>query len=300
MLDYKLLEAFEAVIREGGFEKAARVIHLTQSAVSQRVKLLELQMGQVLLIRTTPPAPTPAGGRLLKHYLQVKLLESDVTREMAPGSKGSLVSLAIALNEDSLATWFPPCIAPFLKMYPVLMDLRVDDQEQTHQFLSDGQVVGCISSRSEAVQGCTVSFLGSMNYRLVATPEFARQWFPHGLDARGVQKAPAVIFNRRDKLHAMLLSQIFKGGLPQISSHYVPSPEQFAWMIASGFGYGMLPDQQRLNLLNEGVLVDLCPHEHVRVDLYWHRWNIASPMIDALTRCLEQGAGKLLCENNPK
>jgi LysR family transcriptional regulator (chromosome initiation inhibitor) len=300
MLDYKLLEAFEAVIREGGFDKAAKVIHLTQSAVSQRVKLLEAHMGQVLLIRTTPPKPTPAGGRLLKHYLQVKLLESDVTREIAPGSKGSVVSLAIALNEDSLATWFPPCIAPFLTQYPVLMDLQVDDQEQTHQFLSDGQVVGCISSRSEAVQGCTVSFLGSMNYRLVATPEFARQWFPHGLDAQAVQKAPAVIFNRRDRLHAMVLSQIFKGELRPISSHYVPSPEQFAWMIASGFGYGMLPDQQRFALLNEGVLVDLCPHEHVRVDLYWHRWNIASPMIDALTRCLEQGAGKLLCEHNLK
>lgn len=300
MLDYKLLEAFEAVIREGGFDKAAKVIHLTQSAVSQRVKLLEVHMGQVLLVRTTPPTPTPAGGHLLKHYLQVKLLESDFTREMAPGSKGNLVSLAIALNEDSLATWFPSCIAPFLTDYPVLMDLRVDDQEQTHQFLSDGQVVGCISSRSEAVQGCTVSFLGGMNYRLVATPEFVRQWFPHGLDGQGIEKAPAVIFNRRDKLHTMLLSRIFKGRLPQISSHYVPSPEQFAWMIASGFGYGMLPDQQSLGILNDGGLVDLCPHEHVQVDLYWHRWKIASPMMDALTRCLEQGAGKLLCKNNLK
>ncbi|SMD05685.1 LysR family transcriptional regulator, chromosome initiation inhibitor [Desulfocicer vacuolatum DSM 3385] len=289
MFDYKLLQAFEAVIREGGFDKAAKSIHLTQSAVSQRVKLLEAHMGQVLLMRTTPPMPTPAGQRILKHFLQVKQLESDVTREMSPGSKENLVSLAIALNEDSLATWFLPCIAPFLSQHSVVLDLRVDDQDQTHQFLGDGQVLGCISSRSEAVQGCKISFLGIMDYRLVATPAFAKKWFPHGLDRERMDKVPAVIFNSRDKLHTTMLSKIFKEDHFHISSHFVPSSEQFAWAIASGFGYGMLPDQQSSEMLDKGTLVNLCPHEHVRVRLYWHRWNISSPMIEALTRCLEKG-----------
>ena len=118
-------------------------------------------MGQVLLIRTTPPRPTQAGRRLLKHYLQVKQLENDVMQDMVPTSQKNMIPLAIALNEDSLATWFPPCIAPFLAAHPVLMDLRVDDQDQTHKFLSDGDVVGCISFRAEIVQGCSVSFLGT-------------------------------------------------------------------------------------------------------------------------------------------
>ncbi len=299
MLDYKLLEAFEAVIREGGFDKAAGTIHLTQSAVSQRIKLLESQMGQVLLIRTTPPKPTLAGRRLLKHYLQVKQLENDVVQDMTPSSKKNMIPLAIALNEDSLATWFPPCIAPFLAAHPVVMDLRVDDQKQTHQFLSDGDVVGCISSRAKIVQGCSVSFLGTMIYRMAATPEFTKRWFAHGLDRDSLEKAPAVIFNRRDELHATMLSQLFKGDSFHIPSHYVPSPEQFAWIIASGFGYGMLPDQQALEMLHDGRLMDLCPNDHVRVNLYWHRWNILSPIIDALSKCLEQGAGKLLREHNP-
>jgi len=120
---------------------------------------------------------------------------------MSPGAKGNFISLAVALKEDSLATWFFPCIAPFLSQHPVVMDLRVDDQDQTHRFLSDGQVLGCISSRSEAVQGCNVSFLGTMDYRLVATPAFVKKWFPHGLDRESMDKVPAVIFNRRDKLH---------------------------------------------------------------------------------------------------
>ncbi len=297
MLDYKLLEAFDAVIREGGFDKASGTLHLTQSAVSQRVKLLESQMGQVLLIRTTPPKPTPAGRRLLKHYILVRQLESDVTREMMPGSTGGLVSLAIGLNEDSLATWFLPCIRPFLTEYPVVMDLRVDDQDQTRRFLSDGEVVGCISSRRDTLQGCTVSFLGAMIYRLVATSEFAKQWFPHGLDRNGIENAPAVIFNRRDGLHAAMLYQRFERQFSHIPCHYIPSPEQFARTIASGFGYGMLPDQQSRELLQEGGLVDLSPQDHVRVNLYWHRWNIPSPMIDALTRCLKQGAKDFLHKN---
>ena len=55
-IDYKLLKALSVVVQEGGFEKASRVLHISQPAVSQRVKLLEEQTGQVLLTRTSPPA----------------------------------------------------------------------------------------------------------------------------------------------------------------------------------------------------------------------------------------------------
>ena len=132
-------------------------------------------------------------------------------QDMAPASKRNIIPLAIALNEDSLATWFPPCIAPFLAAHPVVMDLRVDDQEQTHQFLSDGDVVGCISSRAKIVQGCRVSFLGTMICRMVATPEFVKRWFARGLDRDSLEKAPAVIFNRKDELHATCCLNFLKG-----------------------------------------------------------------------------------------
>lgn len=163
MLDYKLIEALATVLQEGGFDKAARVLYLTQSAVSQRIKQLEELCGQILLARTTPPQPTPAGRILLKHYLQVRQLEEEVLGQIG-GQGQEPATLAIGINADSLATWFGAIIPDFVRREGILLDLRVDDQDQTHQLLKNGEVMGCISTQATAVQGCTIRALGCMPY----------------------------------------------------------------------------------------------------------------------------------------
>lgn len=201
MFDYKLIEAMATVYNEGGFDKAAKSLHLTQSAVSQRVKLLEDQAGQVLLVRSTPPDVTPAGRRLLRHYLKVKKLEDDLLDDFADDDEKRFASLAVGVNADSLATWFPGAMGSFLENERVTLDIRTDDQEQTHRMLKDGEVVGCISSRKQPMQGCRASYLGKMDYRLFATPAFAAKWFPDGFNLVEAREAPALIFNRKDNLH---------------------------------------------------------------------------------------------------
>ena len=76
MLDYLGLAALAAVVREGSFERAARKLHVTPSAVSQRIKQLEERTGQVLVQRGTPCTGTEAGRRLCLHLEQVALLEN--------------------------------------------------------------------------------------------------------------------------------------------------------------------------------------------------------------------------------
>jgi len=151
MLDYKLIEALARVAQDGGFDKAASTLYITQSAVSQRVKLLEEQMGQILLARTTPPRLTAAGRNLLKHYLQVKRLEEDLFNELEKNVDRGYTSIAVGLNADSLATWFLEAIESFVLNEGILLDIRVDDQEQTHRLLKNGDVVGCISTRDQTL-----------------------------------------------------------------------------------------------------------------------------------------------------
>lgn len=294
MLDYKLIEAMAMVVREGGFDKAADALHITQSAVSQRVKLLEEHTGQILIARTTPPGTTSAGRKLLKHYLKVKRLEDDLTGEMDKPADQGFTSIAVGLNADSLATWFPHAVGSFLLKERVLLDIRVDDQDQTHRLLKDGDVMGCISTLDRSLQGCRIDFLGQMTYRMFATPEFARQWFPNGLTINAAGRAPAIIYNRKDELHCKLFLQAFGVAPDAIPINYVPSSEKFLDFISMGIGYGMMPLQQGEFFLKKGRLVDLAPRHNVPVKLYWHWWNLKSKILERLTQQLIKGAKRLL------
>ncbi len=286
MFDYKLIEAMAVVVREGGFEKAASRLCLTQSAVSQRVRQLEEQTGQVLLTRTVPPAVTEAGQWFLAHYLQVRHLEESLAGRTALGFGDQPVTLSIGVNADSLATWFPRAVAPMLADGKLLLDIRVDDQEQTHRFLKNGSVCGCISTLDRALQGCRVFEIGTMAYQMLSTPAFADRWFREGVTLKAVSMAPAVIFNRRDELHAKMLAQVFNPVPKDLPVTYVPSSETFVDFIAMGLGYGMVPAAQGAHLVEKGVLTALLSGRTVNVRLFWHCWNLASPLLESFTRTL--------------
>ena len=290
MIDYKLLEAFAMVVQEGGFEKAANLLNLTQSAVSQRVRLLEDRAGKILLTRSTPPEPTEAGELFVKHYQQVKLLEDGLTRDVSSGDDTGPIRMAVGVNADSLANWFLPAIGALFKDGQLLIDLHVDDQEQTHRFLKEGVVVGCISDRAAAIQGCKVDYLGEMKYRLLARSDFIERWFPEGLTLAAVKDAPAVIFNRKDMLHHKFLRQVLKSTIKLNAYHYVPAPEQYLQMISEGYGYGMVPDWQSEELMQSGALVEICPEEHDAVKLYWHCWNLDSAPLQEFSNQLVREA----------
>ncbi|MGB3212687.1 MAG: ArgP/LysG family DNA-binding transcriptional regulator [Desulforhopalus sp.] len=164
MLDYKLLDALAAVLDEGGFERAAKKLHLTQSAVSQRIKQLEEYVGQVLLTRTTPPTATDAGLKFICHYRKVKQLEYDLTPTEKSATAESYTTLSIGVNADSLETWFPKVVQPIVKSQHLILDLRVDDQDETQKLLQNGEVCGCVTTFSKVLQGCRIEKIGSVEY----------------------------------------------------------------------------------------------------------------------------------------
>ncbi len=292
MLDYKLVEAMAMVVREGGFERAGNRLAITQSAVSQRVKLLEEQVGQVLMVRSSPPRPTRAGKQILKHYQQVASLEKGVWESLSLEKDGEFTSLSIGINEDSLATWFPVAVQSFVTAEKVTLDLKVDDQEQTLTHLKAGEVMGCISSHDQPVQGCTMHRLGTMRYRLTANPRFVAHWFPHGVTGEAVRRAPAVIFNRRDTLHEQVLSRCLDSVPDHFPIHYIPSSEQFVAFVEAGIGYGAVPDLQGSRLIDKGSLVDLAPEQALDISLYWHVWSHRSRLLQKLTEVLGERASE--------
>ena len=294
MIDYKLLEALAMVVQEGGFEKAAGMMNLTQSAVSQRVRLLEERVGKILLSRTSPPRPTDAGQKLIKHYLQVRLLEDGLEEDIRSPENSTPVRLPLGINADSLSSWFLPALGELLTDGKMLIDLHVDDQEQTHKLLRDGVVVGCISDLASPMQGCKVDFLGAMKYRLLARPEFVLKWFPQGLTVAAAEHAPAVMFTRKDMLHYKILQKVLGEAIKVNAIHYIPAIDQFTQMISSGYAYGMVPDWQSNALRSNGEVVEVHEKAHDAVNHYWHCWNIDSTPLKTLSNRLVNKARVML------
>ncbi|MBB3063647.1 LysR family transcriptional regulator ArgP [Microbulbifer rhizosphaerae] len=293
MFDYKLLSALAAVVEQAGFERAALVLGLSQSAVSQRIKLLEARVGQPVLVRATPPQPTDLGRRLLNHVQQVRLLERDLQGQVpALDEGGQPERLRVAINADSLATWWAPAVADFCAGHRVLLDHVVEDQDVGLKRMRAGEVAACVCAAERPVAGARSVALGAMRYRAVASPAFIARHFPSGVTPAALAHSPAIVFGPDDFLqHRYLESLGVAGGF---AYHLCPSSEGFVHLTSGGFGWGLVPELQVAGELARGELVELLPERPVDVPLYWHHWRNGGELLGELTRQLVRAAEELL------
>ncbi|MBA4265120.1 MAG: ArgP/LysG family DNA-binding transcriptional regulator, partial [Comamonadaceae bacterium] len=250
MLDARQLEALAAVVEHGGFGPAAKALSLTLAAVSLRIKSLEDTLGQRLLVRGKQVRATPAGQALLGHVKQVRLMESDLLADLqggAPASSGRgprWQSLSVAINADSVASWFLPGVSAMLQRHRLLLEIVIDDQDHTHDALKSGDVMGCVTTLATAMRGCVAEPLGVMRYRCVAAPEVVQRCrTPSGaVSPHKLLSQPAVIFNRKDALQDDFLAQHFGLQQPNYPRHFAPAVEAFETAIELGLGWGMVPE----------------------------------------------------------
>lgn len=278
-IPFELAETLAAVVDEGTLDAAARRLHVTPSAVSQRVKALEEQLGRVVLVRSKPVRATEAGASVIRLARQLALLEHDALAELGGEDAAARIGVALAVNADSLATWFLEPLARLAARRPVVFELHRDDQDFTAGLLESGTVMAAVTSRGTPVAGCRVVPLGTMRYEAVATPAYVAAWLPGGATAGALAEAPLVDFDRRDDLQTVWLRGRGVRGVPP--RHYVPASSDFARAVRLGLGWGLLPPFQSAAGLAEGTLVRL-GGDPVDVPLFWQQWNLRSPLLDAI------------------
>lgn len=271
-LDYKLIHALDVVITEQGFDKAAELLSITQSAISQRIKQLELLIAQPVLIRSQPPRTTEVGQKLLRHFRQVRQLEYDLVAQIMPEEVDAILPVSIAVNADTLSSWFIPALAPLLKRYPIELNLQVENETNTQKLLQRGEVFAAISTHPYHFNGCKISPIGEVDYILCATSEFKSTYFPDGLTLSALKKAPGVNFDQRDLMHSGYIEKHYGLKAGEYPCHTVRSSEAFVKMAIEGVAYCLLPHTQANEYLSTGVLHDLAPHQHLSQMLYWHSW----------------------------
>ncbi|MEJ2795830.1 LysR family transcriptional regulator ArgP [Iodobacter sp. LRB] len=272
MLDYKLLEALDMVVRESSFERAAKRLFLTQSAVSQRIKSLEEKLGKVLVVRESPVHATRAGEKLIVHFRQVRQLEAALA-EQIDFKEQDWQSVRLGVNADSLAIGLLDALAPLLESERLLLECVIDDEGYTLDLLRAGDVAGCISTQPSAVTGCAVQSLGSMPYVFVATPAFAERHFAQGFTQTALMHAPTAIFGNRDSLHKRWLGERYGIMDDHFPCHQIPESHALFDAVCFGLAYAAIPYAQAKPAIASGKIIELASSERIHIPLYWHHWQ---------------------------
>lgn len=297
--DPDALECLAAIVEETGFERAAQRLNITQSAVSQRLRALEAQVGTVLIVRSRPLRATAAGLLLLKHTKQMRLLRADLERdlrELAPSSTGGgreEERISIAINADSIATWALGALGDLVRQ-GLPLEIITDDQDFTQEWLRSGQVLGCVTTLKQALRGCRLVPLGAMDYIAVASPAYAELHAPQGLTPHNFSRIPFMAFNRKDDMQGEFVGKAFGLKRVTLSQMFVPSSEGQVRAVRAGWGASVLPALLVRDLISDGHLVDLAPGRALPIQLYWHCWNLESEVLDALSAALTRAAALAL------
>lgn len=295
MLDYAALCALTAVIREGSFERAAQSLFVTPSAVSQRIRSLEERVGCALVVRGQPCRATDTGRRLCQHVDRVRLLEQELQGALpvlAPEGL-SRVALPIAVNADSLATWFAPAVAAFAADSPVLVELAVDDQDHTADWLRSGAVLAAVTGTARPPAGFNSRPLGAMRYVAAASQAYMARHFPNGVGAGSLARAPSLVFNTKDDLQARWVRRRCHRDV-ELPRHAVPSAHAFVTAALAGMGWGLHPQVLIASHLARGSLVELVPDTWLDVPLYWQHARAATSLIEGLSREVLAAAARAL------
>jgi LysR family transcriptional regulator, chromosome initiation inhibitor len=284
-LDAHQLAALAAVIDLGSFDAAAGWLHITPSAVSQRIKTLEQRVGQVLVVREQPCRATTAGAPLLRLAAQTALLESEALAETT-GESAELTRIAIAVNADSMSTWFATVLA---ELPDILFDIRIEDQDHSAQLLREGAVMGAVTTERTPIPGCRVRSLGVMRYVPVSSPAYLERYLSQGFTREAVAAAPSIAWNRDDALQDMLVRKAFRRTVPR-PVHYVPTAEGFGAAVRAGLGWGMYPEQSAAQDLARGTFIQVADL-HLDVPLFWQCWKLDSPLIKTISNTVQSAAG---------
>ena len=233
-----------------------------------------MQIGQPLVVRSRPLRLTGPGQVLLRYARQLQALRSDVARDL--GERIDVEDrVPIAVNADSLATWVLPALQPLVDD-GISLELIVDDQDFTHDWLREGRVLGCVSTLAEALRGCRVTPLCTMRYVAVASPAFVERMIgPRGLSHRHLAQVPFVVFNRKDDAQAQWVERALDLPSPRLLQRYVPSSEAYVQAVERGWGIGVAAWPLVRSRVEAGQLQLLRPEVHVPVDLHWHQWKLA-------------------------
>jgi len=283
--DQTQIETLVAVVDTGTFDAAAQRLGVSPSAVSQRIKALENTTGAVLVRRSTPCTATSAGEPLLRLGRQVSLLRQDAWAELRDAD---VVQLPLAVEPDSLRTWFGPVMSEVATWPRTALSLTAADAADSAALLRRGEVVAAVTTDPEPIQGCDVEPLGIMMYVAAAAPPvIERHRAGSVIDWATMPFVTLYGASVHDQVDPSLASEG-----PRVA-HRLPNGEARHDAIRLGLGWGFLPAAVYRDGESSGLLAGL-PRSAIEVPLFWHRWRLDTPTLIRIDGAVRRAAAAQL------
>ena len=269
-------------VDEGSFDGAALRLGISPSAVSQRIKALESDVGRVIVRRTTPIGVTDAGEVLVQAARRMTLLESETQDQLR--NRVTNRPVTVGVNADSLGTWFRPVLHSVAEQAGISLELTVQDEQHSLEMLRRGDCMGVVTASADPVSGCMVEELGTMRYWPVASPSRGQQ-----LPDLGWDRLPVVVIGALDRMTDRILEPRGVTAAPGRRTSRIPSFEGLNDAVVAGLGWTVVPVSSAETFVENGAMVRLAS-DIVEVPLYWQRWRVESETLGVLTDAVHAAA----------
>ncbi|PLP60105.1 hypothetical protein CYK37_08035 [Mesorhizobium loti] len=276
-MDLRDLATLVAIAENGSLEAAARALHVTASAVSQRLAKLEDSFGDLLIIREQPTRLTVSGEALLRTARQIDLLLHEARQQV--GQMTEAGTITVAVHHDSLASWFVPAMIMFQAETCHMLEILAVDHTRTRSLLRAGSVAAAISSEPDPLPGCEVDRIGVLRYWAVSSPGTA-------ISARE-GTLPVVFFEKEDTPTSAALARKTNSPLSAVRC-YIPSVADIETAVMRGAGWAVLPEPLIADKLAKGELVALDDEPALEIELFLHSWRSESRAIKSLRNAIQQ------------
>lgn len=249
-----LLEAFMAVAKYQTVNAAARNIHLTQTAVTQRIISLEQKLQTTLFIRTKHGMKiTQEGEKLLRYCQTVTDLSMQTFDELAGAGITSMQRVTISGPSSIMSSRIVPTCMKLSKKFPQLyLTFDINDTDDVIIGLRQGYSHFAVIKPQQVNQEMHSKELLPEKYLLVCSKKWATRSLSDILENERI-----IDFNEGDVMTFNYLQHYGLLDAANPNRLFVNRTDALQNMIVSGYGYGVLTEEFSQDLLKSGKLITL-------------------------------------------
>ena len=263
------LEAFWAITRKGTVQDASKILGITQTGVTQRIRSLEKQLKTTLFIRSRKGMKLTAEGEALLQYVKGSLeIEGMALSKIQRAAQNTIIEVGISGPSSVLRSRVIPNLLKLKSSFPLLRyRFDLSDTESNVDKLKTGFCDFAVLEHHQVTREMDSKILKAERYYLYGPASWKRRLLVD------ILKHEAII--DFDPTDAMTLNYLSKHRLQSSAlkeRHYANNTDALISMIVGGLGYSVLSEESAAEGVKRGELTRLNgdAHYEYKIALAWY------------------------------